>query len=163
MAGEGDALISDRPGLALAIRTADCLPVLLADIKRRKIAVAHAGWRGVVQQIVPKTAGWLTKRFGTHAEDLRIAIGPGIGPCCFEVGPEVAVQFADLFPERQDLGGKCKIDLAEAVRRQLRQLFITADHIETSGLCTCCDPDLFHSYRRDRDSAGRMMATIGIR
>lgn len=163
LVGEGDALLSKRRDLTLAIRTADCLPVLMADAKNRAVAAVHAGWRGVVREIVPKAVTAMSARFNTRAEDLVIAIGPGIDPCCFEVGPEVAIQFAAFFPEREDLSRRAKVDLVETVVRQLTQIGIQCQQIDTSGLCTCCGQDLFHSYRRDKDSAGRMVTTIGIR
>ena len=89
--GEGDALISNLPGVGLAIRTADCLPILIADPRNRAVAAIHAGWRGVVSEIASKTIHAMCHRFDSRPEDLVVAIGPGIGPCCFEVGPEVAV------------------------------------------------------------------------
>lgn len=163
LVGEGDAQISSRSGLTLAIRTADCLPVLLADVRNEVIAAVHAGWRGVVQEIVPKTVASMTRHFGTRTEDLLVAIGPGIGLCCFEVGPEVARQFAWFFPERQDLSGRAKVDLVETVVRQLTTIGIRGPQIDNADLCSCCRPDLFHSYRRDRDAAGRMVSTIVIK
>lgn len=161
--GEGDALISNQPGTTLSVRTADCLPIVMADSKTRAAAAVHAGWRGVVQEIAPKAVAAMAENFGTRPEDLVVAIGPGIGPCCFEVGPEVAVQFSRFFPERQDLETRTKIDLVDAVLRQLGRSGITEGQIDASRLCTCCQPELFHSYRRDRDAAGRMVSGIGIR
>jgi copper oxidase (laccase) domain-containing protein len=108
----------------------------------------------------------MTDRFGTWPEDLVVAIGPGIGACCFEVGPEVAVQFQQWLPERQDLSdlsGRTKVDLAETITRQLRRNNVTVGHLATANLCTVCDKHLFHSYRRDREQAGRMISTIRIR
>jgi len=160
---EGDALITNRAGITLSIRTADCLPVLMADPSHRAIAAVHAGWRGVALGIVPKTVQAMTERFGTRPEDLVIAIGPGIGACCFEVGPEVAVQFQRWFPERRDLSGRTKVDLVETINRQLRRNDGAVGHLATANLCTVCDAALFHSYRRDREQAGRMTATIRIR
>jgi polyphenol oxidase len=161
--GEGDALISNRPGLALAIRTADCLPILMADPKNHAIAAIHAGWRGIVENIAGKAVVALTAEFGTRPEDLAVAIGPGIGACCFEVGPEVAARFSSFFPERTDLDGRARIDLLETIRRQLSPNGVTVGQIATAGLCTCCQPDTFHSYRRDRDVAGRMITSIRMR
>jgi YfiH family protein len=160
---EGDALITNHPGVTLSIRTADCLPVLMADPSHRAIAAIHAGWRGVVLGIVPKTVQAMSERFGTRPEDLVAAIGPGIGACCFEVGPEVAVQFQRWFPEREDLASRTKVDLVETISRQLRRNSVTVGHLATANLCTVCDAGLFHSYRRDREQAGRMTATIRIR
>jgi YfiH family protein len=161
--GEGDALIWNQPGITLSVRTADCLPILMADTRNRAIAAVHAGWRGTILEIVPKTILAMADRFGTNPDDLVIAIGPGIGACCFEVGPEVAIQFAKLFPERTDLDQKTTVDLAETNLRLLRRNGGSVRQIATSGLCTCCRPDLFHSYRRDREAAGRMVSTIRIR
>jgi YfiH family protein len=159
--GEGDALISNRPGISLAIRTADCLPILIADPRNRAVAAIHAGWRGVVSEIAPKSVNAMCQQFGSKPEDLVVAIGPGIGPCCFEVGPEVAVQFGPFFPEL-NLSGRTKVDLVETTCRQLRRNGVGLGQISTSSLCSCCNPELFESYRRDRDAAGRMVATIGL-
>jgi YfiH family protein len=159
--GEGDALISNRPGVGLAIRTADCLPVLIADPRTRAVAAVHAGWRGVASEIVSKTVHALCQGFDSKPEDLVVAIGPGIGGCCFEVGPEVAVKFAPFFPEL-DLSGRAKIDLVETTCRQLRRNGVGLGQISTSGLCSRCNPELFESYRRDRDASGRMVAMIGV-
>jgi len=160
---EGDALITNRPGITLSIRTADCLPVLMADRRTRAVAAVHAGWRGVSLGIVPKTVQAMTDRFGTRPEDLIVAIGPAIGGCCFEVGPEVAVQFQQWFPERNDLSSKTKLDLIETISRQLRRNNGTVGLFATANLCTVCDANLFQSYRRDRERAGRMITTIQIR
>lgn len=161
--GEGDALISNQPGITLSVRTADCLPILMADTRNRAIAAVHAGWRGTIQEIVPKTIQAMADRFGTHPDDLVIGVGPGIGACCFEVGPEVAIQFAKVFPERTDLNQKTKVDLVETNLRLLRRNGGSVRQIATSGLCTYCRPDLFHSYRRDGEAAGRMVSAIRIR
>lgn len=166
---EGDALITNRPGITLSIRTADCLPILMADPIHRAVAAIHAGWRGVVLGIIPKTVQAMADRFGARPEDLIVAIGPGIGGCCFEVGPEVAVQFQEWFPERDDLASRTRVDLIETITRQLRRNngtvghLATAQHLDTAHLCTVCYAALFHSYRRDREQAGRMTATIRIR
>jgi polyphenol oxidase len=152
--GEGDALISNVPGIALTIRTADCLPILMADPKSRAVAAIHAGWRGVVSKIAPKAVQAMTREFGTRPEDLVIAIGPGIGPCCFEVGPEVAVQFG--------LSGRSKVDLAATVCQQLGRNGVESGQISVSELCSYCDSQLFESYRRDREAAGRMVGMIGV-
>jgi len=104
----------------------------------------------------------MKREFGSQLEDLEIAIGPGIGPCCFEVGPEVAGQFAPFFPERNDLTTRTKVDLAETVIRQLRRNGVSEKQVSVSRLCSCCEPALFESYRRDRDQAGRMVTAVGI-
>jgi polyphenol oxidase len=153
--GEGDALISSEPGIGLEIRTADCLPILIADPKNRAVAAVHAGWRGVVCEVAAKAVEAMTQHFGTRPGDVVVAIGPGIGPCCFEVGPEVAVQFG--------FSGRTKVDLMQTACRQLRRNGVSEGHIFSSGLCTCCNAELFESYRRDREAAGRMTALIGAK
>lgn len=164
--GEGDALISNTTGLALVIRTADCVPVLMADTRNRVVAAVHAGWRGTVKAIVPAAIQRMAQLYGTRSEDLVIAIGPAIGGCCYQVGRDVAVQFSSLFPERDDLNGPTKVDLSEATVRQVTREGCPMTHvrqIDSSGLCTRCSEDLFHSYRRDGDLAGRMFSWIRIR
>jgi len=99
---KGDALITNEPGLLLVVQTADCVPILLADKKRRAIAAIHAGWRGTLQRIAEKALGRMQMEFGTRPEDVIAALGPGIGQCCFEVGPEVVAEFAAKFPEASE-------------------------------------------------------------
>jgi YfiH family protein len=160
--GPGDAILSRRPGVTVAIRTADCLPILIVDPRTRAVAAVHAGWRGVVAQIVPKAVEAMRLEFGSRPADLEIAIGPGIGPCCFEVGPEVATQFRAFFPEQNYFNTRAKLDLAETVCRQLGLNGVTRGQIDTADLCSCCEPELFESYRRDREQAGRMVAAVGV-
>ena len=157
--GEGDALITNQAGLTLAIRTADCLPILIADPRHRAIAAVHAGWRGAAEEIVVKAVTAMRQVYGSRPEDLAVAIGPGIAVCCFEVGPEVAQRFLPYFPDLQP--GKARIDLVETIFRQLGRNGVTEGQIATAGLCTLCRSE-FHSYRRDRDQAGRMVSTIRI-
>ncbi len=152
--GEGDALISNRPGIGLAIRTADCLPILIADSGHRAIAAVHAGWRGVVSEIGSKTVEAMEQHFGSKPEDLVVSIGPGIGNCCFEVGPEVSAQFG--------LSGRTHVDLIETMCRQLGRNGVKSGQIARSGQCSCCGGELFESYRRDRDAAGRMVTMIAM-
>lgn len=161
--GEGDALISNVAGITLAVRTADCLPILIADPRNRAVAAVHAGWRGTVQEIVGETIQAMSERFGTRPADLVIAIGPGIGACCYEVGPEVGAQFEQFFTERGKVSETTKVDLAETIIRQLRRNGVRMGQIAPSGLCTYCLAGLFHSYRRDRQAAGRMVTTVRIR
>jgi YfiH family protein len=152
--GERDALISNVPGIGLAIRTADCLPILLADPRNRAVAAVHAGWRGVVSEIVPKTVEAMHRQFGSNPEDLVVAVGPGIGLCCFEVGPEVALQFG--------FSGRTKVDLVGTTCRQLGRNGVKVGQISCAGLCCYCDSELFESYRRDREAAGRMVTMIAL-
>lgn len=152
--GEGDALISNVPGVDLSIRTADCLPILMADPRNQAVAAVHAGWRGVVAEIGPKAVHAMQREFGSQPADLVVAIGPGIGKCCFEVGPEVAAQFG--------LEGRTKVDLVETMCQQLRRNGVKAENIMVSGECSCCNRELYESYRRDRGASGRMVAVIGV-
>ena len=154
LAGEGDALVTRTPGLALSIRTADCYPILIADPRTRSIAAIHAGWRGSACRIVQETVARLHAAFGSDPQDLHAAIGPGIGGCCYEVGDEVARKFG--------LEGRGKIDLAAINRSQLIESGVPAAQIQSIGRCTRCEPKVFHSYRRDGDRAGRMTSFISV-
>jgi YfiH family protein len=187
----GDGLITQTPGLLLAILTADCLPVILVDSKRRAIGVFHAGWRGTVKRIVEKGVGEMRRWFGTRPGDLRAAIGPGVHGCCYSVGPEVRTQFESQFeygsklfreveesdpvrekypllfltaraPGHSELPEKIYLDLVEANRRQLIAAGVAAKHISASPLCTSCRTDLLFSYRAEKGVTGRMMAVAGI-
>lgn len=159
--GRGDALISAEPDLMIGIRTADCLAIVLVGASTRTIGAIHAGWRGTVSEISAHTVRRMMRQFGTSPKDIWAAIGPGIGPCCFEVGPDVAVQFKQIFPEQVDLDHHTRIDLAEANRRLLEREGVPADQIEVSGLCTVCRAGEFHSFRRDKEKAGRMLSALG--
>jgi YfiH family protein len=150
--GDGDALVSNRAGLTVSIRTADCYPVLLADTRRRTVAAIHAGWRGTAAHIVEKTLSKMQAEFGTDPTDVLAAIGPGIGVCCYEVGEEVARQFG--------LSGRTHLDLALENRRQLERAGVPPGKIEALGVCTLCDAERFFSYRREREAAGRMVSYI---
>ena len=153
--GEGDALIENQPGSVVAVKTADCIPILLVDERRRALAAVHAGWRGTVARIAAQAVAAMNRRFGTHAADLHAAIGPGIGKCCYEVGAEVAAHFAGQ--------GRGHIDLAAANRRQLEEAGVTPERVYTSNLCTMCRAEEFDSFRRDQEAAGRMYSFAGIR
>jgi hypothetical protein len=188
----GDGLITQTPGILLAILTADCLPVILADAKRRAIGIFHAGWRGTVKRIVEKGVGEMRRCFGTSAGDVRAAIGPGVHDCCYNVGPEVRTQFESQFeygsesfrvveesdpvrekypllfltaraPGHSELPRKIFLDLVEANRRQLLAAGVAAKNISVSPLCTSCRTDLLFSYRAEKGVTGRMMAVAGIR
>ncbi|MEO8597362.1 MAG: peptidoglycan editing factor PgeF [Candidatus Solibacter sp.] len=153
--GEGDALLENQPHSVVAVKTADCMPVLLVDERLQAVAAVHAGWRGTVAGIVGKAVAAMVERFGTRAEDLHAAIGPGIGKCCYEVGEEVAAHFG-----RQ---GRGHIDLTAANRGQLIDCGVTPERIYASNLCTMCRADEFHSFRRDKEAAGRLYSFAGIR
>jgi YfiH family protein len=189
---KADGQITADPGLLLAIQTADCIPVLVADRKQRAVAAFHAGWRGTVKRIVESGVGSMRLAFGSRPEDLIAAIGPGIGLCCYAVGEEVLSEFEsqfsyarDLFREVHDsdpvrkkypmlfltqrapghlaLGPSLHVDLVEANRRQLLSAGLSPQSIQVVGGCTQCHTDLFFSHRASHGHAGRMMAVIGIR
>ncbi len=189
---QGDALITAAPGSLLAIQTADCIPILLADPRHRAVAAIHAGWRGTVARIAAKTLGRMQMEFGTRPDEVVAAIGPGISRCCYEVGPDVVKDFAAKFPEARSwfegpfdalASGedpnplpwltmmppgheapppRCMLDLKAANVSILAEAGVPRKNIVVSELCTSCRGDLFFSYRREK-ATGRMMSVIGIR
>jgi polyphenol oxidase len=156
---EGDALVSNQPGRRIGVRTADCVPILLADSETRSVAAIHAGWRGTVARIVRLTLERMKRDFGTRPESVLAAIGPSIGVCCYEVGPEVKAQFADLSSNLSEKG-RLTIDLVEANRRILIAAGVPATQIYSANLCTRCHTEEFFSYRRDPQDPGRMVSFI---
>ena len=152
--GQGDALLEDTPGAVIAVKTADCVPILLVDERNHAVAAVHAGWRGTVARIALLAVQAMSRRFSSDPRDLHAAIGPSIGVCCYEVGPEVAAQFG--------AEGRAHIDLTAANRSQLLESGVTAERIYASNLCTMCQADSFHSFRSDREAAGRMYSFAGI-
>ncbi len=155
---EGDGLMTSAPGVALGARSADCAPVLLADPRSGAVGAAHAGWRGVVGGVVPATVTALLE-LGARASDLRVALGPSIGPCCFEVGDEVAARFPAATVHART-GGKPTVDLRHALLLQLAACGVTADRIDAAAPCTYCDPAGWPSYRRQGTAAGRLVGWI---
>src|SRR4029077_5524762 len=188
----GDGVITTTPGLLLSIQTADCLPILLADPKKRAVGAFHAGWRGTLARVVEKGIGEMRRHFGTNPRDLRAAIGPGIHKCCYQVGPEVREVFRssfaysdELFHEQRESDvvhekypllfmnarapghgpdqSKLYLDLVSANTRQLLDAGVLAKNISVSPLCTSCRTDLLFSCRPEKGVTGRLMGVIGIR
>jgi YfiH family protein len=188
----GDGLITNVPGVTLGILTADCFPVLLADSRNKAVGAFHAGWRGTVARIAEKGLGLMRREFGTQADDVYAAIGPGIQQCCYEIGEEVKTKFESQFayadelfreikdsdpvrekypllfmnmraPGHGDLCVKLHLDLREANRRQLLSLGVKSNRIFAASECTACNVERFFSYRAEKGSTGRMMAVIGIK
>ncbi|MBM3297543.1 MAG: peptidoglycan editing factor PgeF [Candidatus Aminicenantes bacterium] len=163
----GDAAATDRPGLLPAVKTADCLPVLLADQERRVAAAVHCGWRGTAARLAEKTVRALEKRYGCRPARLRAALGPCIGPRCYEVGEDVRLAFRKaglplrVFKPLRGRPGKFALDLAGANRAQLLRAGLRARNIDRLPLCTHCRPDLC-SYRRDPKRSGRQINFIGF-
>jgi YfiH family protein len=159
---EGDAALAGRAGLILGIETADCLPVLLVDPARRAVGAAHAGWRGTVAGASGAAVAALVAR-GSRPADLVAAVGPGIGPCCYEVGPELALAFGpggEVF-FRTGPRGRPHLDVRAANVAQLRAAGVPEAQIHHVDDCTCCRADLYHSYRREGRGAGRMISYVG--
>lgn len=155
--GPGDALVTAELGVRLSIRTADCVPLLFADPVRRVVAATHAGWRGTAASISRRTIELMTNGYGCAAADIRVAIGPAIGPCCYEVSEDVAVQFRG----HASGCGRVMLDLVEINRLELLESGVT--EIDAMRLCTRCDAEArFHSFRRDGERSGRMRAAIGL-
>ena len=188
----GDGMVTNVPGLALGVQTADCFPVLLIDTKNKAVGAFHAGWRGTVQRITEKGLGLMRHEFGTEPGDVLAAIGPGIQGCCYEVGEELKANFESQFdyaqelfrdsqesdpvrekypmlfmnqraPGHGDLCLKLFLDLREANRRQLMAVGVPEQNIVALNNCTSCDPKQFFSHRAERGKTGRMMAVVGIR
>lgn len=188
----GDGLVTNAPGVLLAVQTADCLPILLVDTKTQAVGAFHAGWRGTLKRIVEKGAGEMRRYFGAQPRNLKAVIGPGIHGCCYQVGPEVREQFGSQFfyaarlfrevkesdpvrekypllfltaraPGHSELPKRIFLDLVEANRQQLLAVGVAAKNISVVPLCTSCRPDLLFSYRAEKGMTGRMMGVAGIR
>lgn len=169
---DGDAIVSDEPGLALAVLVADCVPVLLADRRRGVAAAVHAGWRGTCAGIVTAALDVMRREFGVASGDVVAAIGPSIRPCCYEVGEELVEAFrrdghsaADLArwftaSPAADGGVSLRLDVALANRDQLRAAGVTG--IFDCGFCTRTFRETFDSFRADGDRAGRMAAILVV-
>jgi len=160
--GDGDALVENTPGSLVAVKTADCVPVLIVDPVHRAVAAVHAGWRGTARKIAALAIEEMAHTFSSRPEDVHVAIGPGIGKCCYEVGPEVAAEFAEYDPALRDLTHAVHLDLSQINRLQAAGLGVPSGQIYMAGMCTMCGCD-FHSFRRDKQSAGRMLSVVGIR
>lgn len=173
-----DGLVCDRPGAVLAAFAADCIPILFAEPDARVCGAAHAGWRGTVAGIARNMVAAM-QALGARADRIRVALGPSIGPCCFEVGPEVVAAFRDALgdvpglvvdpteasaPGLASLAGPHKdhIDLRVASRTILERAGVAPDHIDDRPPCTRCEPERFFSYRRDGRAGGIHMSFIGL-
>lgn len=189
---KGDGMMTNKRGLLLAIQTADCIPVLIADRKGRAVGAFHAGWRGTLKRIVETGIGRMRLEFGSKPEDLVAAIGPGIGQCCYAVGEEIRSEFVSQFeyaeelfcevydsdpvkekypllfltaraPGHSNIGPGLHLDLAEANRRQLIDAGVDPAAISVLHDCTSCWSDRYFSYRAEHGFTGRMLSVIGIR
>ena len=164
-----DAIIGKTENVLAVIKTADCVPILIGDSRTGAFAAVHAGWRGTLASVAAHALERMSALYGTRAQEVRVAIGPAAGACCYEVGSEVIDAFKKHFPESNELftptrEGHARVDLLKANRDQLVSLGVAADRIHTSPLCTMCRTDLFFSYRREKSvhgKVGRLMAVIG--
>ena len=175
MAPEADAFVSDRADVAVAVRVADCVPLLVADRVRGVVAAVHAGWRGTAARAAVAALDALDREFGTKPADVVVAIGPSIGPCCYEVGSELVDAFAAAGHERHLIDRwflapapprgsrerpKLRLDVAGANRDQLILAGVPEEHIHSSGLCTAMHLDVLTSYRAEKENAGRLAGVI---
>ena len=164
-AGGWDVIITDQPGILVTVRTADCVPVLLHDPQRETVAVIHAGWRGAVNGIVEKTMSTMQQRFGCRLDDLRVAIGPSAGACCYEVDQQVMDPLRGGYPEWSSVvkmtdHDKWRLDLKKLIRGQALGCGVHESNIQCLDLCTICRPDVFFSYRREGQVSGKMVSGI---
>jgi YfiH family protein len=147
---------------------ADCIPAVIADPRTGAFAAVHAGWRGTVAGVLPAAVSALGEHFGARAADLRVALGPAIGPCCFEVGPEVVAEFEARLPGAREAGvivdgaggGKPRIDLKRANRVLLERAGVAPAAIDAGDECTSSDRSRFYSFRRDRGATGQHLGFI---
>ncbi len=155
---DADAFVTNQIGLPIAIRTADCVPVFIFDPTKKAAGLVHAGWKGTSHRIVEKTVEKMESLFDCWPQDLKIALGPAIRSCCYQVGPEFKDQFPDEITEREE---KFFLDLCLANQHQLIEVGVPRENIFDSGICTCCRKDYF-SFRRDGEKAGRMISLMEL-
>jgi hypothetical protein len=166
---DGDAIVSNAPGLALAVMVADCVTILLFDPSTASAAAIHAGWRGTCARVAPAAIAAMQREFGTNPADLIAAIGPSVGPDDYQVGESLMASFLDAGHPQAAVdawfvrrSGQLFLDLWAANRQQLIDAGVGADHISLCGLSTVAHPGVFDSYRVDGERAGRMAALIVV-
>jgi hypothetical protein len=159
-----DALVTDVPGVPLVMRFADCLPLVLYDQIRGVAALVHAGWKGTVSHIAAATVRFMSAHFGTRPADIIAGVGPGIGPCCYEIGPDVIGLVRQNLPFpgllETEGNGSVHFDLWEANRVLLAQAGV--GQIEVAGLCTACHTDEWFSHRAEHGRTGRFAAVVAL-
>lgn len=163
-----DALMTDVPGIPLMLCFADCTPILFFDPVHRAVAIAHGGWKGTVLSIAAKTVRAMADAFGTRPEDCLASIGPAIGPCCYEVGGEVAEKFYKAVPNYcekiiSESDGMIRLDLWTANRLQLEEAGLLPEHIDLAETCTSCHARTFFSYRANGPTTGRIAAVMAVK
>jgi polyphenol oxidase len=159
---EADGVATRAPGVAACVLVADCAPVLLGDLRTGAVAAVHAGWRGTIARIAARGVEALVRDLGARPSDLVAAVGPSIGPCCYEVSPELAARFADELGDDVVTGeaARPRLDLWRANARALHDAGVPASRVDVLGRCTSCAPELFFSHRRDRGHTGRQVGFI---
>ncbi len=155
-----DGLVTMETNLPLVITVADCLPVVLFDPKAGVLGHVHAGWRGSAGRIVEKAVAMMSDEFGASPDTMVAYLGPSAGVCCYEVGPEVADAF--LPSQCEVRNEKIYLNLKKGNTDQLLNSGLRSENIDIAPDCTICSPELFHSYRRDREKSGRMMAVVSL-
>ncbi|OEF99536.1 hypothetical protein BHF71_08615 [Vulcanibacillus modesticaldus] len=164
-----DGLLTDEPDILLTSYYADCVPLFFLDPKKRVVGLAHAGWKGTVLKIAEKMVEAMVKHYQSSIKEIRVAIGPSIGQCCYEVNHQVIDplrEAIDNLPQDAIIdkkNGHFDLDLKKINRQILINAGILYENIEISSLCTSCNPDLLFSYRRDQGLTGRMASWIGLR
>ena len=170
---DADGIVTDQPGVPLMTIHADCPPILLYDPLRRVVGAVHSGWRGTVARIGLNAVRLMVERYGCQPETILAGIGPGIGPCCYQVGEPVLSEVGRAFPGvatellSHQADGSYHFDLWQAINLTLREAGLQPDHIENSGLCTLCQRTTFFSYRAtptdQRENYGQFVAVIALR
>jgi polyphenol oxidase len=156
-----DALITNIPNLYLTVTIADCIPVLIYDPVKRCVSIVHSGWKGTHREIVRKALRKMMESYNSVPSDILCFIGPGAGPCCYNVGEEVGYLFPSEYLARRD--DKLFLDLKQRIQNSVLAEGVLNTSIEVSPLCTICGKTLFHSYRRDGVQSGRMLGIIGFK
>ncbi len=161
-----DGIICDRPGVLIGIKTADCFPILLFDPEACVTAALHSGWRGTLHRIASHGVGRMAAAFGARPKRIKAAIGPGIGPCCYEVDEYLAAEFRKTFGEEtiaKSRNGGVSLDLTTAIKKDLLSAGLSEENIVTLNFCTACSKEHeFDSWRRDRSHTCRLLSVIGI-
>jgi YfiH family protein len=161
-----DALVTGAPDTCVGVYVADCVPIVVADVGTGACAAVHAGWRGTVAGVLGAALQALARTHGTKLSDLRVAIGPSIGPCCFEVGPEVVAAVEVAFPDARGAGAimarapRDHVDLWRLNRAQALAFGVPERFVDVAAECTSCDHARFFSYRRDHGQTGQMAAFV---
>jgi YfiH family protein len=159
---EGDTILTDRKDVLLTVSVADCLPVFLVEPKRKVVGLVHAGWRGTLLGIARQTMMRANTEFGCDPRDFTILLGPAIQKCCYEISEGIALLFDGDFLVRVP-GQRPKLDLPSANLKQFLNCGVERRNVFGSNECTCCHKEMFDSFRRDGDKAGRMIAFLGIK